>query len=63
MEELLKEAARLLYDVENFGADDSERRKNISLWLNKYESIQQMTVATDVSTSNAVSTPQNKQLD
>lgn len=41
MEELLEEAARLLYDIENFGADDSERRKKVSLWLKKYESTQQ----------------------
>jgi hypothetical protein len=40
VKELLEEAANLLSDVDNFGADDNSRRLKISRWLAKYESAQ-----------------------
>jgi hypothetical protein len=44
MEELLKEAASLLSEVDTFGADDSVRRSKISRWLAKYYAAQQKDV-------------------
>jgi len=40
-EELIKEAANILSEVDKFGADDSIRRIKISRWLKEYHAAQQ----------------------